>query len=103
MSSTEESKTATFTGTVLVIGSSGTIGSAAVTALSSAFGSGATIKAGTRNPDSDKAKELSKLAGVTAVKADAGDAASVAEVRAWLCSACLVVLCTVRVECASVC
>ena len=66
----EESKT--FDGTVLVLGATGNIGQAAVKALSDKYGATATIKAGTRNPESDKAKALAKLPGVTAVKASAG-------------------------------
>lgn len=73
----DESKT--FDGTVLVLGATGNVGQAAVNALSAKYGASATIKAGTRNPESDKAKALSKLPGVTVVKASAGDAASVTE------------------------
>jgi len=65
-------ETKSFDGEVLVLGSTGTIGQATVKFLS---GKVRSIKAGTRNPDSDKAKALAELDGVTAVKA--GDAASI--------------------------
>lgn len=77
MATTEESKTtAAFTGTVLVTGATGNIGKALVNALAAAYPS-ATIKAGTRNTDSDKAKALAAISGVTVVKAS--DEASVTQ------------------------
>lgn len=76
----DESKTGgDFSGTVVVLGSTGNIGSATVNALSSSYGGSATIKAAARNPESDKAKALAKLAGVSVVKGDMADPASVAE------------------------
>lgn len=77
--SAEESKTAGFEGTVLVVGATGNIGQATVKALSAKYGASATIKAGTRSVESDKAKALAKLPGVTAVKAGASDASTVTE------------------------
>ena len=62
--------------TVLVVGATGNIGKQVVTALSSKY-PGATIKAGTRNPDSDKALALGGIDGVTVVKAH--DSATIAE------------------------
>ena len=66
----DESKA--FEGDVLVLGATGNIGQATVKFLS---GKVRSIKAGSRNPDSDKAQALAALEGVTAVKAS--DAATV--------------------------
>lgn len=76
--SAEESK---YDGTILVTGATGNIGFAAVRALSAAVGSSATIKAGTRNVEGDKAKALNELAGVTAVKASAADGSLAEEAK----------------------
>lgn len=72
-----ESKTTDFSGTILVTGATGNIGKATVSALATKFPS-ATIKAGTRNPASDKAKALAAIA--TSVKVvKAADSATISE------------------------
>jgi uncharacterized protein YbjT (DUF2867 family) len=55
---------------VFVIGASGNIGSATVTALAAKYGDKLEIRAGVRNPD--KAADKLKIPGVTVVKADMG-------------------------------
>ena len=65
-------ETKAFDGEVLVIGATGTIGQATVKYLS---GKVRSVKAGTRNPESENAKALAELEGVTVVKA--GDAATI--------------------------
>ena len=56
---------------VFVIGCSGQVGSATIRALSAKYAYKLDIRAGTRNPASDKAVEL-KLPGVTLVQAEMG-------------------------------
>ena len=56
---------------VLVIGASGNVGSATVSALSAKYASRVEIRAGTRNPD--KADKLKALPGVTVVQAEQGN------------------------------
>ena len=56
---------------VFVIGASGNIGAATVQALSLRYADNLEIRAGVRNPDSDKAGKL-KLPGVTVVRTEMG-------------------------------
>ena len=56
---------------VLVIGATGKIGAATVTALASKYADKLDIRAGVRNPE--KADKLKGLAGVTVVQAEMGD------------------------------
>ena len=56
---------------VLVIGATGKIGAATVTALASKHADKLDIRAGVRNPE--KADKLKRLAGVTVVQAEMGD------------------------------
>lgn len=56
-----------------VVGATGNTGHAAVKFLSELVAAGSEIRAGTRRPDSDKAKALALLANVKVVKADMTD------------------------------
>ena len=58
---------------VFIIGATGNIGSATVTELASKHGGKLDIRAGVRNPESEKADKLKGLAGVTVVQAEMGD------------------------------
>ena len=58
---------------VFVIGATGNIGSATVAELASKHGGKVDIRAGVRNPESEKADKLKGLTGVTVVQAEMGD------------------------------
>lgn len=57
---------------VFVIGATGNVGSATVQALSAKYADKVEIRAGVRNPDSEKAGKLKSIAGVSVVQAEMG-------------------------------
>ena len=65
---------------IVVIGATGNVGAATVRYLSTLFGDVYSIVAGARNPESDGAKKLAELPGVTAEAATMGDTASVSAI-----------------------
>jgi len=91
--------------TVLVVGSTGHVGQATIRAL---VAKGARVKAGCRNPESEKASTLAALDGVVAVKCDMNEEGTIMEVRqrVWLCDVWPTlthVLLRVRGHCVRVC